>query len=100
MYRFKSKATGDLLMLGPQGDRVLQLLGREPAAKGIIEAPAMPAAIVALQAAAEEDARLRAQRAEETGSQGDDVPLRQRVWPFIEMLRLAQAADEPVVWGV
>ena len=28
------------------------------------------------------------------------VSLRQRVWPMVEMLRRAQAADEPVVWGV
>ena len=28
------------------------------------------------------------------------VALRQRLWPLVEMLRRAQAAGEPVVWGV
>jgi Domain of unknown function (DUF1840) len=28
------------------------------------------------------------------------VGLRQRVWPVVEMFRRAQAAGEPVVWGV
>ena len=51
IYKFKSAATGDLVMLGPQGDQLLRLLGREPAAKGIIETAAMPAVLSALQAA-------------------------------------------------
>jgi len=45
IYKFKSKATGDLIMLGPHGNQMLALLGREPAAQGIIEAAAMPAAL-------------------------------------------------------
>jgi hypothetical protein len=38
LYKFRSKAAGDLIMLGPQGDQLLRLLGREPARQGIIEA--------------------------------------------------------------
>ena len=33
IYTFRSKATGDLIMLGEHGDRVMTLLGREPAAR-------------------------------------------------------------------
>ncbi|EGJ11913.1 MULTISPECIES: DUF1840 domain-containing protein [Rubrivivax] len=104
IYKFKSQATGDLIMLGPHGDRVLRLLGREPAAQGIIEPAAMPAAIAALEAAAAEDDEAR----REAGA-GDEleaariarqVSLRSRVWPMIQMLRRAHEADEPVVWGV
>ena len=29
IYKFKSKATGDVIMLGPNGDQMLVLLGRE-----------------------------------------------------------------------
>ncbi len=65
IYKFKSKATGDLIMLGPNGDQMLQLLGREPAPKGIIEVADMSAAIDALQRAVQaEDARLAAAEAE------------------------------------
>jgi hypothetical protein len=95
IYKFKSPASGDVIMLGPQGDQLLRLLGREPAVSGIIEPAAMPAAIAALQAAI---------AAEEAPSEQDDKPtavgLRQRLWPMVEMLRRAQAADKPVVWGV
>ncbi len=100
IYKFKSSATGDLIMLGPQGDQLLRLLGREPAPRGIIEVAAMPAALAALQAAI---AAAEAPAAPDDGD-GDDarpaVGLRQRLWPMVEMLRRAQAADAAVVWGV
>jgi len=105
IYKFKSKATGDTLMLGPQGDAMLRLLGREPAAQGIIEVGAMPAAIDALQrAVAEDDAARRTgpddDVDEPAGAAGDTVSLRRRLWPMVEMLKRAHAAGEPVVWGV
>jgi hypothetical protein len=96
IYKFKSKATSDLIMLGPNGDQLLRLLGREPSAKGIVEPKDMAAAIAELQ---------RAIVAEEV-ERGDQplppnkVSLRQRLWPMIEMMKRAQAAGEPIVWGV
>lgn len=105
IYKFKSKAAGDVVMLGANGDQLLRALGREPAAQGIIEVAAMPAAIAALErAVADEEARGASP--DET-AQGDDeargargIGLRQRVWPMVEMLRRSHAAGEPIVWGV
>lgn len=95
IYKFKSKAAGDVIMLPAHGDQLLRALGRTPEPKGIIEVAAMPGAIAALQAAISAD---------EQPANDDDKPapvgLRQRFWPMVEMLRRAQAADEPVVWGV
>ncbi|MEP7283561.1 MAG: DUF1840 domain-containing protein [Rubrivivax sp.] len=110
IYKFRSPATGDVIMLGPHGDRMLALIGRSPSAKGIIEAAAMPAAISALEHAAQAD-----EGAADAGASGasgaDDAPkaagdaaevvaLRARLWPMIEMLKRSLAAGEPVVWGV
>ena len=98
IYKFKSAASGDLIMLGPHGDQMLRLIGREPAAKGIIEVDAMPAVLAALQAAVADP--------QPPPEAGDDEPgqppvgLRQRLWPMIEMLRRSHAAREPIVWGV
>ena len=101
IYKFKSKAAGDTLMLGPQGDQLLALLGREPAAKGIIESADMPAAIDALQRAADQDDARRAQPGDDDAASGHDpVSLRRRIWPMVEMMRHAHAAGEPIVWGV
>lgn len=102
IYKFRSKATGDVIMLGPHGDHLLRLLGREPAPKGIVEVGAMPQAIAALEAAvaADEAARAGEVEAEPDAAREGRVALRQRVWPMVEMLRRAHAAGEPVVWGV
>ena len=100
IYKFKSPATGDVIMLGPHGDQLLKLLGREPAAKGIIEHADMPAALQMLQ-----DAIARAEQPPEAEDGEDDkaaraVGLRQRLWPMVEMLRRAHAEKADIVWGV
>ena len=101
IYKFKSQATGDLIMLGPNGDQVLELLGRTPSAKGIIEVADMPAAIRTLESAVEADEHLGT-KSEAVDDHDDRRPvgLRQRLWPMVEMLRRAHAADEAVLWGV
>jgi len=101
LYRFRSAATGDVVMLEANGDELLRLLGREPSAQGIVDAAALPDAIARLQtavAAAEMPAETPAD--DQTEHQPATVGLRQRVWPVVEMFRRAQAAGEPVVWGV
>ena len=98
IYKFKSSASADLIMLGPHGDQLLRLLGREPSAHGIIEVAAMPVAVTTLQAAIQQAEQVPAADAEDAPALA--VGLRQRLWPVIEMLRRCQAAQEPVVWGV
>ena len=105
IYKFKSKVTGDLIMLAPHGNQVMAILGREPAAQGIIEVDAMPAALAALQAAIDAEAAAAAEAGEpgateEDGGGARAVALRQRLWPLMEMLRRTHAAGVPVVWGV
>ena len=98
IYKFKSAATGDVIMLGPHGDQLLRLLGREPAATGIIEPVAMPVVVATLQAAIAAQEQVPVDDTE--ASARPAVALRQRLWPMIDMLRRSQAANEPVVWGV
>jgi hypothetical protein len=106
IYKFRSQATGDVIMLGPHGDHFLSLLGREPAPRGILEVAHMPEALARIEAAlqAEQDARAQPPAAEpgndEPAAQADPVSLRQRLWPMAEMIREAQAAGQPIVWGV
>jgi ATP phosphoribosyltransferase len=125
LYKFKSAATGDLIMLGATGNQLLLLLGREPASKGIFEVDDMPALITALQAAifasdSASDSNNNNDGAAEAAAHANDltsppstakpaqadadsaptVSLRQRLWPMLEMLRSAHAARAVVVWGV
>jgi len=95
MYRFKSKADGDLIMMGPVGDQILRIVGREPASQGIIEVAALPDAIRALEEAiaAAEFARRDAKRAD---NDDDDRGAR----PMLEMMRRSLAEHADIVWGV
>ena len=99
IYKFKSQASGDVIMLGPNGDQMLRLIGREPAPKGIVDVEHLAAAIAALREAVRHDeAPADDSEEEDTGRGG--VSLRQRLWPVIDLFERSLAAKEPVVWGV
>ena len=114
LYKFKSKATADLIMLEPNGKQILRIIGKEPATKGILEVLEMPRAIEALRQAVqlEEDTRAQMDAQNVSGSvdtketkgavtsgQERPVSLRQRAAPFIDMLQRAHKANKDVVWG-
>ena len=102
LYKFKSKAAGDVIMLGTNGDQVMRLVGREPAPQGIFEVDAMPGLMSTLKAAVEADEAARGSTSVDEAEgrvAGDRVALRQRVWPLVEMLRRCHAAREVIVWG-
>jgi hypothetical protein len=108
LFKFKSRATADLIMLEPSGRRVLEIIGKNPDdAHGIVTQAQIPAAIDALEAAVRADDEARAAPAadnaadaddEGQGAQRDTVSLRQRAAPFIDMLRRSAAEDCDVVW--
>jgi hypothetical protein len=101
LYKFKSKAAGDLIMLEPNGRRVLEIVGKDPAPKGIILPADMPGAIAALEKAIAEEEADRKKAAEEGAvGGGDGVSLRQRAVPFLDMLRRCSGAGKEIVWGV
>jgi hypothetical protein len=106
LFKFKSKAAGDLIMLEPNGRRVLQVIGKDPSPTGIILPEQMPAAVSSLEAAiAKEEADQKAS-VEDARAKGevaptyDAVSLRQRAVPFLDMLKRCQKAGKEIVWGV
>ena len=106
IYKFKSKAAGDVIMMGPAGDDVLRTIGKSPAVKGIIEVAAMTGAISAIEQAVAADDAARAQAEKEAAADGrklpprDGVTLRQRAWPLVEMMKRSMAENADIVWGV
>ena len=106
IYKFKSQATGDLIMFGASGDEVLRILGRDPAPTGILAVADLPAAVAAIEAAVAQRELACQQAAAETGAECEQPPsrnavsLRQRTWPLLEMMKRAHAAGADIVWGV
>ena len=97
-YVFRSRSAADLIMMGPVGDHLLRILGREPSKSGILEAATLPAAIQAIEAAVAAD-RLKDDDADEDRKE-PRVGLAQRAWPLLEMMKRASAEKADIVWGV
>ena len=106
LYKFKSQAAGDLIMLEPNGRQVLEIIGKDAQPKGIILPEQMPAAISALEGAVERDEAEHKALVEEARAKGEPPPrleaisLRQRAVPFLDMLRRCEKAGKEIVWGV
>ena len=97
LYKFKSKNAGDVIMLEPNGRKVLEIIGKDAGPTGIILPEQMPAAIEALHAAI----TLEESGDVEAGAvPGDALGLRQRAVPFIDMLERNHKSGDDVVWGV
>ena len=106
LYKFKSKAAGDLIMLEPNGQRVLEIIGKDAGPKGIILPQEMPAALKALEEAITREEAEHQAAIDEAKAKGqvpprfDSVSLRQRAVPFIDMLKRCNSAGKEIVWGV
>jgi hypothetical protein len=109
LYKFKSKVTSDLIMLGPDAQRLLKVMGLEATPKGIFTVEHQPHAIAALEAAIAHDearmANMQAKRIAEGMDEAGDalteaVSLKRRAQPMLEMLRRSVKAKADVVWGV
>lgn len=111
LYKFKSKAAGDVIMLEPQGRRLLQIMGKEPGPRGILQPAEMPAALAALEQAIAEDETRRKAEAQAAAASGcadrpderhrpEQVSLRQRAVPLMDLIRRSLQADREIVWGV
>ena len=114
LFKFKSKACADLIMLEVDGRRILKaMLGDDPI-KGIVVVADLPKALARLDAAVAQDEALRQARAEqaqaraagEAVSQEDDeavlptIRLAQRAAPMQQMLRRCMDEKADLVWGV
>lgn len=106
LYKFKSKAAGDVIMLQANGDQILQIIGKQPGPKGIILPEQMPAAMAALDQAiargqaAQSDAANDADGTKDDTPAADRVSLRQRAAPFIDMLKRCHKEGKEIVWGI
>ena len=107
LYKFKSKAAGDVIMLEASGRRILEIIGKSPDPQGIFLPEQMAAAISALQAAIAEEAVAQKAQGNTPDNESDthqgaseSVSLKQRAKPFLDMLERCLKANAEIVWGV
>lgn len=106
LYRFKSRETGDLVMLEQHGKRLLEILSKDPSGPGVVMHQQMPAAMQAIRDAILLEEADQKRQIEEAAARGDvppvfdQVSLRMRSAPFIEMLERCDKAGVDIVWGV
>ncbi len=106
LYKFRSKAAGDVIMTGPNGDELLRAIGQQPGPKGIIETAALAAAVASIERAIAADEAARADAERTAAAEGrklgprEGVTLRQRAWPMIDMMKRSMKDDADIVWGV
>ena len=110
LFKFKSQATSDLIMLEADARRLLKIILGDDPVKGIVPFHALPQAIAALELAVAQDELDRKQRAQKTqplvsGEDEDPVPLSsvslsQRAAPMLKLLKRCLTEESDVVWGV
>jgi hypothetical protein len=116
LYRFKSRETSDIVMLAPDAERLLAILGKAAKSPGIITWPEMSHCLELLKQEAARDAAQRdaAPRDEEdtwnedeesppAGQQGapkSSVSLAQRIAPLVQALERCQRAQADLVWDL
>jgi uncharacterized protein DUF1840 len=107
---FRSKAAAEIYMFAETARRLLSIIGKAEADRGVIRAEEVGDALDRLTAAVEQekadlsDEQARRELDERTGDAHNErmqpITLGQRAFPLIGMLRAAQKKHVDVTWGV
>ena len=106
---FQSQASADVMMFGDVAKHMMEVIGKEPADKGIVTVEDLPAAIAKLKAAIAADKAARAGRPADAqpeyetapdGRQRPFVSVSQRALPLVELFEWSLKREVPVVWGI
>ena len=106
IYKFKSKAAGDVIMMGPTGDDVLRIGRPRAGAEGHHRAGGDAGARSRRSSRRSPPRTRRAPRPRRSRGRRREAgaarrsALRQRAWPLVEMMKRAQPPTKPIVWGV
>jgi hypothetical protein len=100
LYKFKSDAGGDVIMLEATGRQVLGIIGKGPDAKGILLPGQMVDAKAALEAAVALEETSGAAADEPPDQASKRISLRTRAWPLVTLMERSLKANVPITWGV
>ena len=106
LYRFKSQASADVVMLETNARQLLDIIGKTSGASGVITVDQMPGAISALEAAVAREAQngkhnhdAHAAEDHDAESEAQHVGLHQRATPLLHMLKESMGEKKDIVWS-
>jgi chemotaxis protein histidine kinase CheA len=104
MITFGSEVGPDIMMFDEVAHRMMDLMGKDQSARGVVTVEQLPDVIARLKDAIEQDkAQQRGQQPEDAGDE-DAAPARvglaQRAVPLVELLEISLARKKPVTWGI
>ena len=102
IYQFRSKAGPDVIMLADLTKRIFDIFARPLEPRGILTVEQLPKLITTLETAILKDLEERSKSQTDEGLEKLKLAdrLGQRAYPFLELMKQANAKDEPVMWGV
>lgn len=105
LVTFTSSTSGEIMMFAPIARQLLEVLGKECSARGVITTEQLPQAIHCLrQAVSAASAPPAADEGSVTADGGDDpaegprVGLAQRAYPLIDLLEWTQQREGFILW--
>ena len=106
LYRFKSQASADVVMLETNARQLLDIIGKTAGSAGVITVDQMPGAISALEAAVALEAHsarhnhdAHAAEDHDAEAEAQHVGLHQRATPLLHMLKESLGEQKDIVWG-
>ncbi len=104
LYKFKSDAGADVIMLEVTGRHVLEIMGKGTDAKGILLPEHMTAAKAAIEAAIAQEEQAHKPSDESSDEPTDQarqhISLRTRAWPLVSLIESSLQYKVPITWGV
>jgi hypothetical protein len=94
---FRSRAASEIIMQSENAQRLLAIMGKPLAERGVITSAQVDEALERLLAAVAQEPAAAEQ---DDPAQPQPVGLRQRAFPLIEMLRAARQRQVDVTWGI
>ena len=101
MIVFRSEVGPDVMMFDEVAQRMMELMAKDKAGRGVVTVEQMPEIVARLRAAVARDKASHHGRQDDEGDAVDvPVGLAQRALPLIELLEISLARGKPVTWGV
>lgn len=101
LVTFRSRAASAIIMHAQTAQRLLEIIGKPMAERGVITSEQVEEALSRLLAAVERE-KASGVPAQDSDAAGGEHPvsLRQRAFPLVEMLRAARKRHVDVTWGI